>query len=186
MRTWLMDRESSAYPCLENPSQPVDLPWPATAATAARNKQLTSLDQSVNATLNDDRDNSLVSDILISENTKIALRLLSTFWDTPMTSDELSDLARDEGGKHVPGGDLRLIRLGRPSRCRVQGWTRLPASIPPTRQGLDGSLESECPARMGSITGSGGFPGHGPGRSGRSRCRSRWSARALFERYTRR
>ena len=75
-RTWLKDRESPAYASMENPDQPVDLPWPAMAATAARNKQLESLDEAADVTLNDDYDgNRHVSDILISEDTKIALRL---------------------------------------------------------------------------------------------------------------
>ena len=101
-RAWLTDRESPAYASMENPKQPVDLPWPATAAMAARNKQLASLDESVDAALNDDGDKYHVSDVLISEDTKIALRLLSTFSDTPMTADVLSDLAKDEGASMSP------------------------------------------------------------------------------------
>ena len=129
-RAWLTDRESPAYASMEKPEKterPADLPWPATAAMAARNKQLASLDASVVATLNDDRDNCHVSDILISEDTKIALRLLSTLSDTPVTADELSDLARDEGASMSPEESLSFFdwagRLG--VVCRDEHGYRL-------------------------------------------------------------
>ena len=101
-RTWLTDRESLAYASMENPNKPVDLPWPATAGIAARNKHLESIDEAVYATLNDDGNNHYVSDILIFANADIALRLLSTFPDESMTADFLSDLARDEGATMSP------------------------------------------------------------------------------------
>ena len=96
-RAWLTDRESDVYASVENLKRSVDLPWPAIVAMAARNKKLKSLDESLDAALNGDGNNCRVSDILISEDMKIALRLLSIFSNTPITADELSDLARDEG-----------------------------------------------------------------------------------------
>ena len=101
-RTWLTERESPAYVSLENPTQPVDLPWPSTAGIAARNNQLGSIDEAILATLEEDKDNHCVSDILISANTDVALRLMSTFSDESMTADFLSDLARDDGAKMSP------------------------------------------------------------------------------------
>ena len=64
-RAWLTDRESPAYASMENPSQPVDLPWPATVAMAAADKRLESLDDAMNAILDKDKSGH-VSDILIS------------------------------------------------------------------------------------------------------------------------
>ena len=100
-RAWLTDRESPAYASMENPNQPVDLPWPVAAAKAAGNKQLKSLEEAVGVTLDDGGDRDF-SDILISNDTKIALRLLSTFPDASMTPDVLSDLATDEGASMSP------------------------------------------------------------------------------------
>ena len=126
-RAWLTDRESPAYASMEKPEKPADLPWPATVAMAARNKQLASLDESVDATLNDDGDNCHVSDILISEDTKIALRLLSTLSDTPVTADELSDLAKYEGTSISPEESLVFFewadRLG--VVCRYEHGYRI-------------------------------------------------------------
>ena len=102
MRTWLRDRESEAYASMEDPGRPVDLPWPATAAAAARNKQLESFHDAVDVTLNDGGSNRHVSDILISEDAKTAFRLLSTFSDESMTADVLSDLTKDEGASISP------------------------------------------------------------------------------------
>ena len=100
-RAWLTDRESPAYACMENPNQPVDLPWPATAARAAGNKRLKSLEEAVGATL-DNGGNRDFSDVLISDDMKVALRLLSDFPDASMTPDVLSDLATDEGASMSP------------------------------------------------------------------------------------
>jgi len=96
IRTWLTEREARVFTSLENLNQPVDLPWPAVAGTAARDKRLKSMNEAIDATLTDDEDNHSVSDILISENANIALHLLSDFPDEPMTADFLSDLSRDE------------------------------------------------------------------------------------------
>ena len=101
-RTWLTDRESLAYSSMENPDQPVDLPWPATAGMAAKCKHLESIDEAAKATLNDDGDNHYVSDMLISANTDTALRLLTMFSDESMTADFLSDLSRDEDASMSP------------------------------------------------------------------------------------
>ena len=96
-RTYLTDRESRAYTDLEKPHQRVDLPWPLVVGTAARNKQLESIDEAIRVTLIDEH-NRHVSDIIqISENTDTALRLLSTFPDDSMTADFLSSLSEDEG-----------------------------------------------------------------------------------------
>ncbi|MDE0456554.1 MAG: hypothetical protein OXI15_04610 [Chromatiales bacterium] len=100
-RTWLGDRESPAYADMENPNQSVDLPWPATAAKAAGNKQLKSLEEAVGATLDDGGDRDF-SDILISHDMRIALRLLSDLSGVSMTADDLSDLAEGEGVSMSP------------------------------------------------------------------------------------
>ncbi len=100
IRTWLTEREARAFSSLENPDQPIDLPWPAVAGTAARKKQLKSMNEAIDATLTDDGDNHSVSDVLISESMNTALRLLSTFPDASMTADILSDLSQD-GSAHM-------------------------------------------------------------------------------------
>ena len=96
-RTYLkdQDRESQAYADLEKLHQRGDLPWPLVVGTAARNKQLKSIDEAIRVTLNDEH-NRQVSDIIrISEKTDTALRLLSAFPDVSMTADFLSDLSED-------------------------------------------------------------------------------------------
>ena len=101
-RTWLTERESRAYASLENPKHSVDLPWPCIAGMAGRNKQLESIAEAVQATLEDDEDNQCFSDILISSYAEVAFRILTTFSDDSMSADLLSDLARDEGATMSP------------------------------------------------------------------------------------
>ena len=139
-RAWLTDRESPAYAGMENPGQPADLPWPATVAMAARNKQLESLDDAMNATLEDDRDNHHVADILISKDTKTVLRLLSTFSDESMTADVLSDLAKDEGASMSPEEILDFF-----------GWADRLGVV--CRDGHGYRLESAYAAGLGRIFG---------------------------------
>ena len=96
-RTYLKDHESQAHADLEKLHQRGDLPWPLVVGTAARNKQLKSIDEAIRVTLNDEH-NHHVSDIIrISEKTDTALYLLSAFPDVSMTADSLSDLSEDEG-----------------------------------------------------------------------------------------
>ena len=96
-RTYLTDQESQAYADIEKQHHLMDLPWSLVVGTAARNKQLESIDEAIRVTL-DDEDSRHVADITrISENTDTALRLLSTFPDESMTADVLSGLFEDEG-----------------------------------------------------------------------------------------
>ena len=102
-RTWLTDRESPTYADLEKPHQLMDLPWPVVVGTAAGNKQLKSIEEAIRATLDDDREDHNISDIIgVSANTDTALRLLSTFPDESMTADVLSDLSEYEGTAMSP------------------------------------------------------------------------------------
>ena len=96
-RNWLAHRESLAYSSMENSVPRVDHPWPAVVGVAAQDKSLVSIDEAADATLNRDGIHNCISDILISETAKTALRLMSTFPDESMTVDFLADLSQDEG-----------------------------------------------------------------------------------------
>ena len=102
-RTWLKDKESLAHADLERPDHDVDLPWPLVVETAARDKQLKSIREAITVTLSDDRPEHHVADISrVSEATDVAVRLLSTFADAPMTPDLLSELSEDEKTRISP------------------------------------------------------------------------------------
>ena len=64
--------------------------------TAARNKQLKSIEDAIRVTLNDEHNRHVADITRISEKTDAALRLLSDFPDESMTADLLSDLSGDE------------------------------------------------------------------------------------------
>ena len=95
-RNWLADRESLAYSSMENSGPRVDHPWPAVVGVAAQDKSLESIDEAADVALNHDGEDQCISDILISETAKTALRLMSTFPDESMTVDFLADLSQDE------------------------------------------------------------------------------------------
>ena len=135
--TWLKEVESRAYNDLE---RSVDLPWPRVIETAAANKQLESIDQAIRVTLEQDEDNLHVADVIgISEATDTALRLLSTFSDTSMTADFLSDLCGDEGKPMSPEKVIDFFswasRLG--VLCRDEKGYRLDSTY---AQGLKRAL----------------------------------------------
>ena len=101
-RTWLKDQESRAYADLGK-HQEVDHPWPLVVETAAGNKQLESIDGAITVTLDDDKHDRHVADIIgISENADTVLRLLATFPGDSMTADFLSELSEDEGTDMAP------------------------------------------------------------------------------------
>ena len=95
-RTYLKDHESQAHSDLEKLHQRGDLPWPLVVGTAARNKQLKSIDEAITDTLHDEHGFN-VSDIIgISEKSDTALRLLSTLSDVSITADLLSELSEED------------------------------------------------------------------------------------------
>ena len=116
IRTWLTDLESRAYASFESPKPSVDLPWPCTAGMAGRNKHLGSIDDVIQATLDEDQGNQCVSDILISPNSNVALRLLADFPDESMSPDFLSEWASEEGATISPDDVMKILdwadRLG--------------------------------------------------------------------------
>ena len=114
-RMWLTARESRAYLSLETPGNTVDLPWPVTLESAVRHKQLKSIDEVNETTLNNQFEYDC-QDILISEDLKVAFRLLSELAGDPVTADELSGFVQDEGGTMSPEDVVRFFawadRLG--------------------------------------------------------------------------
>lgn len=127
-RTWLKDKESLAHADLERPDQDVDLPWPLVVETAARNKQLESIREVMEATLDGDELEHHVGDIVkVSANTDVAVRLLATFADEPMTSDFLSELSESEERRISPEEAIEVFnwasRLG--IVCRDEDGYRL-------------------------------------------------------------
>ena len=125
-RTWLTARESRAYASLESTDDPVDLPWPVTVAAAVKYNRLESIDKVVEASLKDGSGHD-VSDILISEDAIIAFRLMSELAGDPLTADQLSEFAREEGASMSPDDALRFFawadRLG--VLCRTGESCRL-------------------------------------------------------------
>ena len=83
---------------------------------AARDKKLESIDEAANVAVSGDGEHHCVSDVLVSENAKTALRLLSTFSDDSMTADLLADLSQDGNTSISPEDVLDIIdwadRLG--------------------------------------------------------------------------
>ena len=96
-RTYLkdQDRESQAYADLDKLDQRGDLPWPLVVGTAARNKQLKSINEAITVTLDDEQDRQDSDLVQISRKTDTALRLMSAFPDVSMSADFLSDLSED-------------------------------------------------------------------------------------------
>ncbi len=110
IRTWLRERESPAYVSMENPDKPVDLPWPTIVGMAAQDRKFRSVGEAASAMLQADSDNHYVSDILISTSADTALRLMTTFSNESMTTDDLSDLSQDEAGSMSPEEVIEFFR----------------------------------------------------------------------------
>ena len=96
-RNWLTDRESQAYSSMENVGHAFDHPWPKIVGVAAQDKHLTSIKEAADTVWLHDDELDHVTDILISDNTKAALRLLLEFPNESITADFLLELLSEEG-----------------------------------------------------------------------------------------
>lgn len=111
-RIRLTARESHAKGSFESHANSVDLPWPATLAAAFKNKELESIEEVVEACLEDNPDDLDVSDILISEDARIVFRILSDLGGDAVTADDLAGFVADEGANMAAEDTLRLCLWG--------------------------------------------------------------------------
>ena len=159
-RTYLKDQESQAHADLEKVHQRGDLPWSLVVGTAARNKQLKSIDEAIRVTLNDEHNRHVGDIIRISEKTDTALRLLSAFPNDSMTADFLSDLSADEVTTMSPEEVIDFFswasRLG--VVCRDGNGYRLDSTYAEGLRRVPWRVS--LPACMGSTAGTCGFLGN--------------------------
>ena len=160
IRTWLRERESPAYVSVENPDKPIDLPWPPIVGMAAQDKNLSTVDEAVSATLQGDFENYYVSDVLISSNVAAVLHLMSTFSDESMTADDLSDLSRDEDEAMSPDEVIDFFRWA--DRLGIVRRDNLGYRLDSTYAAgvRRDAVKGECPTSLGTVAGPGGFPRH--------------------------
>ena len=111
-RIWLTGRESHARDSYESQDSTADLPWPATVAAAAANKQLSSMEEVVEFCLDDDRIGLSFSDILVSDEARTAFSILCELTGDPVTPDELSEFVQEEGADMSPEDALAFLSWG--------------------------------------------------------------------------
>lgn len=109
-RIWLTGRESRARDSFESQDSTVDLPWPATVAAAAANTELKSMEEVVEFCLDDDQIG--LSDILVSDEARIAFGVLCALTGDPVTADELAEFVQEEGADMSPEDALAFLSWG--------------------------------------------------------------------------